>query len=147
VPDSEVTSFYMDFQEIGRCSPQFQAEARQEVKVLRALPGDLRSGPDDRVQLRYLDEESGQPTEAAFDLVVLSVGIAPGEDNPALAAMLNTDLISDGFFQAADPKERTQTSQPGLFLAGTAAGPRDIPGCIAQATATARQMSQYVKKP
>ena len=66
--------------------------------------------------------------------------------NPALAALLQAELTPDGFFQAADPRHRSQTSQPGLFLAGTAEGPRDIAGCISQATAAARQVSQYVKK-
>jgi heterodisulfide reductase subunit A2 len=56
------------------------------------------------------------------------------------------ELTPDGFFQAADPGQRTQTSQPGLFLAGTAEGPRDIAGCIIQATAAARQVSRYVKE-
>jgi len=147
VPEAEVTSFYMDLQEIGRCSAQFQTEARREVKVLRALPGDLSAAADGCVKLRYLEEESGRVGQVETDLVVLAVGIAPGEDNPALAALLNTELTPDGFFQAADPGPRSQTSQPGLFLAGTAEGPRDIAGCIAQATAAARQVSRYVKKP
>jgi len=146
-PEAEVTSFYMDLQEIGRHSPQFQAEARREIQVCRALPGDLAAAPDGRVNLRYLEEASGRPEIAAFDLVVLSVGISPGEDNPALAALLQAELTPDGFFQGADPRHRSQTSQPGLFLAGTAEGPRDIAGCIAQATAAARQVSQYVTKP
>ncbi|MFZ5447161.1 MAG: FAD-dependent oxidoreductase [Thermodesulfobacteriota bacterium] len=146
VPEAEVTSFYMDLQEIGRCSLQFQAEARREIKVVRALPGDLHAAGAGHVKLRYLEEESGRPAEAEVDLVVLSVGIAPGEDNPALAAMLNTELTPDGFFQAANPGQRSQTSQPGLFLAGTAEGPRDIAGCIAQATVTACQVSRYVNE-
>jgi heterodisulfide reductase subunit A2 len=146
VPESEITSFYMDLQEIGRCSPKFQAEARQEVTVLRALPGNLSAASEGGIKLRYLEEDSGRPAETAFDLVVLSVGISPGEDNQTLAALLKTKLTSDGFFQAAGPEKRSQTSQPGLFLAGTAEGPRDIAGCIAQATATARQVSRYVKQ-
>lgn len=147
LPDAEITSFYMDFQEIGRCSPQFQAEARREIKVLRALPGDLSVGTSGHIKLRYLKEENGGVAQADADLVVLSVGIAPGADNPTLAALLNTELTSDGFFQAGESGPRSQTSQPGLFLAGTAAGPRDIAGCIAHATAAARQVSRYVNKP
>jgi heterodisulfide reductase subunit A len=146
-PEAEVTSFYMDLQETGRQSQEFQAEARREVKLVRALPGDLHATPEGCVKLRYLEEDSGRPMAADFDLVVLSVGIGPGEDNPALAALLKTELTPDGFFQAADPRHRSQTSQPGLFLAGTAEGPRDIAGCIAQARAAARRVSQYVKQP
>jgi heterodisulfide reductase subunit A len=145
-PEAEVVTFYMDLQETGRQSTQFQAEARREVKMVRALPGDLHGAADGRVKLRYLEEDTGQPAAADFGLVVLAVGIGPGEDNPALAALLRTELTPDGFFQAADPQHRSQTSQPGLFLAGTAEGPRDIAGCIAQATAAARQVSQYVNE-
>jgi heterodisulfide reductase subunit A2 len=146
-PEAGVTTFYMDLQETGRQSAPFQAEAQGEVKMVRALPGDLHAAADGCVKLRYLEEETGRPAAADYDLVILSVGIGPGKDNPALAALLQTELTPDGFFRAADPSHRSQTSQPGLFLAGTAEGPRDIAGCIAQATAAARQVSQYVKEP
>ncbi|MGB8993505.1 MAG: FAD-dependent oxidoreductase [Desulfobaccales bacterium] len=145
LPDSEVTTFYMDLQNIGRNSPQFQAEARRDVKMVRALPGDLREAPNGNVKLRYLKEDSGLPREAAFDLVVLSVGISPGEDNAALAALLQLELSPEGFFKAADLRHRSLTQQPGLFLAGTAEGPRDIAGCITQAVGTARQVSRYLQ--
>lgn len=146
LPEAHVTTFYMDLQNIGREASLFQAEARREIKVVRALPGDLRAAADGSLRLRYLDEESGKAVEAPFDLVVLSVGIGPGADNAALAALLNLELTSQGFFRAADQHQRSQTSQPGLFLAGTAEGPKDIAGCITQALATARQASQYVKE-
>jgi heterodisulfide reductase subunit A2 len=146
LPEAEVATFYMDLQNIGRNAAQFQAEALREVKMVRALPGDLRVAADGSVTLRYLDEDSGRAAEADFDLVVLSVGITPGEDNPALAALLQVELTPDGFFKAADSRHRSLTSQPGLFLAGTAEGPRDIAGCIAQAMATASQVGLYVKE-
>jgi heterodisulfide reductase subunit A len=145
LPEAEITTFYMDLQNIGREASRFEAAARQEIQVVRALPGDLRTTPDGRVKVRYLDDTSGRPREAPFDLVVLSVGIGPGADNAALAALLNVELTEQGFFRAADPRHRSQTSQPGLFLAGTAEGPRDIAGSITQAVAAARQASEYVK--
>jgi heterodisulfide reductase subunit A len=145
-PDAEITSFYMDLQNVGRDACQFEAAARQEIQVVRALPGDLRKTPDGRLKLRYLDDQTGKPQEAPFDLVVLAVGLGPGADNAALAALLNVELTEQGFFRAADPRHRSQTSQPGLFLAGTAEGPRDIAGSITQAVAAARQASEYVKE-
>ncbi len=146
LPEAEITTFYMDLQNVGRAAARFEAAARQEIQVVRALPGDLRTTSDGRVMLRYLDDQSGRPQETPFDLVVLSVGIGPGADNAALSALLNLELTEQGFFRAADPRHRSQTSQPGLFLAGTAEGPRDIAGCITQAVAAARQASEYVKE-
>ena len=113
--------------------------------MVRAVPGDLCETDEGRVKLRYLGEDSGLPLEAAFDLVVLSVGISPGGDNPALAALLQVELTPEGFFKAADSQHRFLTQQPGLFLAGTAEGPRDIAGSITQAVGTARQVSRYLQ--
>ena len=145
-PEAEITTFYMDLQNIGREAPRFEAEARREIQVVRALPGDLRATSDGRVRIRYLDDRSGRPVEAPFDQVVLSVGIDPGADNAVLSALLSVELTPQGFFRAADRHHRSQTSQPGLFLAGTAEGPKDIAGCITQAVAAARQASQHVKE-
>jgi heterodisulfide reductase subunit A len=98
-----------------------------------------------RITLRYFDEDSNQPASVAFDWVVLAVGISPGEDNPTLAALLKTELTPEGFFKATD-SQLSLTRQPGVFLAGTAAGPRDIAGCITQAVSCARQVSEYLQE-
>jgi heterodisulfide reductase subunit A len=145
IPEMELTTFYMDLQNVGLDSPKFQAEARRDTKVIRVLPGDLRQTLEGAVKLRYLDEDTGRPEAAIFDLVVLAVGIGPGPDNPALAALLDLQLSPVGFFQAADPQNRSLTGQPGLFLAGTAEGPKDIAACLIQARGAARQVSQYLK--
>jgi heterodisulfide reductase subunit A len=145
LPEGEVATFYMDLQNVGRNSDEFHAAAHREIKELRALPGDLRATGDGAVALRYLDEETGQAVAATFDLVVLSVGINPGGDNAALSSRLGLELTPEGFFQAADSRHRSLTPQAGVFLAGTAEGPRDIAGCLTQAQATARQVSLYLK--
>lgn len=145
IPDMELTTFYMDLQNIGLDSPTFHAGARRDLKVIRALPGDLSKTPAGAVTLRYLDEDTGGVQTAAFDLVVLAVGIGPGPDNPELAALLDLELSPAGFFQAADPQNRSLTSQPGIFLAGTAEGPKDIAACVIQAMGAARQVSRYLQ--
>jgi heterodisulfide reductase subunit A len=145
LPQAEVATFYMDLQNVGRNSDKFHEEARRLVKELRVLPGNLRASAEGAAALRYLDEETGKALEAAFDLVVLSVGIGPGGDNPGLAALLELELTPDGFFKAADSRHRSLTPQTGIFLAGTAEGPRDIAGCLTQAQATARQVHHYLK--
>jgi heterodisulfide reductase subunit A len=146
LPGAQVTTFYMDLQNVGRNSPIFHEEARREIRERRALPGDLHHNPDGTASLRYLNEETGEAESAAFDLVVLAVGLGPGADNPELAALLKVDLSPAGFFKAADTQHRSLTSQPGLFLAGTAEGPKDIAGCIAQALAAARQVNKYLRE-
>lgn len=144
-PESEVTTFYMDIQSIGADPAGFQAEACRAVHLIRALPGDLRTASDGSLICRYLDDATDRATVREFDLVVLAVGISPGQDNRSLSEMLGLALTPDGFFQALDGEQRTGTARPGIFLAGTAEGPRSIGECVSQAAAAAREVQQYLK--
>ncbi|MCL4500868.1 MAG: FAD-dependent oxidoreductase [Deltaproteobacteria bacterium] len=142
-PECRVSTFYMDLQNVGPDPENFEAAARKEVELIRALPGDLAATADGSLKLRFLDEASGRARARVVDLLVLAVGIAPGPDNARLAAMLNLELTSDGFFK--DSQNGNRAKGPGIFLAGTAAGPQNILECIAQATRSVRQVSQYLE--
>ncbi len=144
-PEAEVTTFYMDLQSIGADPARFQREACQAVALVRTLPGGVDAEPDGSLVLRFLDEAADRPVSREFDLVVLAVGIGPGADNPAMAEILGLSLTPEGFFQALDSEHRTGTAQPGIFLAGTAEGPRSIEECISQAAAAAQEAHRYIK--
>jgi heterodisulfide reductase subunit A len=131
----------MDLQNVGPDPKEFEATVRQEIELIRALPGDLSATADGSLRLKFLDEASGQGLFRVVDLLVLAVGIAPGPDNPKLAEMLHLKLDPDGFLQ--DGTNGSQT--PGIFLAGTAAGPQNILECIAQATQSVRQVRHYLE--
>jgi heterodisulfide reductase subunit A len=142
-PECEVTTFYMDLQNVGHDPENFQEACGREVNLIRALPGDAAVTADGSLRLRYLDETSGQALTQEVDLLVLAVGIAPGVDNPGLAAMLNLTLTPEGFLKPGEANKANGTS--GLFLAGTAAGPKNILECIAEATQSARQVRKYLE--
>jgi heterodisulfide reductase subunit A len=144
-PKAEVTTFYMDIQGIGADPAGFQDEVCRSVNLIRALPGEVHAAADGSLVLRFLEEAADQPESHEFDLVVLAVGISPGEDNPHLAHMLGLDLTTEGFFQALDGEHRTGTRQPGIFLSGTAEGPRSIAESISQAAAAAREVHEFLK--
>jgi heterodisulfide reductase subunit A2 len=143
-PECQVTTFYMDLQNVGPDPERFEAAARREVELIRALPGDLAATADGSLKLRFLDEASGRTRARVVDLLVLAVGIAPGPDNGKLAAMLNLELTADGFLKNGQNGNRA--AGPGIFLAGTAAGPQSILECIAQATQSVRQVRQYLEE-
>lgn len=141
-PECQVTTFYMDLQNVGPDPKAYEETVRQEIELIRALPGDLMATADGSLRLRYLDEESGQGLYRVVDLLVLTVGIWPGVDNPKLAAMLQLELTPDGFLKdglEAGPESR------GIFLAGTAAGPQSILECIAQATQSVQRVREYLE--
>ncbi len=142
-PECKVTTFYMDLQNVGPDPKQFEAAARREVELIRALPGDLTPTADGSLKLRFMDEASGRARSRVVDLLVLAVGIAPGRDNAKLADLLQLELTADGFFK--DSQNGSRAAGPGIFLAGTAAGPQNILECIAQATQSVRQVRQYLE--
>ncbi|MGQ9920083.1 MAG: FAD-dependent oxidoreductase [Desulfobacca sp.] len=141
-PECLVTLFYMDLQNVGPDPKAFEEEVRQEIELIRALPGDLTATADGSLRLRFLDEESGKGLYRVVDLLVLTVGIWPGVDNPKLAALLQLELTPDGFLKdglEAGPESR------GIFLAGTATGPQSILECIAQATQSVERVREYLE--
>jgi heterodisulfide reductase subunit A len=142
-PECEVTTFYMDLQNVGHDPENFQEACGREVHLIRALPGDAAVTVDGSLRLRYLDETSGRPLATEVDLLVLAVGIAPGPDTPRLAAMLDLELTPEGFLKPGEALNVTET--PGIFLAGTAAGPKNILECIAEATQSVRQLCKYLE--
>jgi heterodisulfide reductase subunit A len=71
-------------------------------------------------------------------MVVLSVGMIPRSDSSKVQKMLGLAASPDGFFMEAHAKLRpVDTLVDGVFLAGTAQGPKDIPDTVAQAKGAA----------
>jgi heterodisulfide reductase subunit A len=143
-PECEVTTFYMDFQNVGLDPDNFLKACSQEINLIRVLPGDATVMADGSLRLVYVDECSSQPLAQEVDLLVLAVGIAPGLDNSGLAAMLDLELTPEGFVKSNDTL--AMTGSPGIFPAGTATGPKGILESIAEATRAARQVCKYLEE-
>jgi heterodisulfide reductase subunit A len=98
--------------------------------------------------VRYEDiDDNGTVREAEHDLVVLSVGIVAHDECRALFA--DGSLAVDENLFIAQPGQQVdpaRTSIPGVFSAGTATGPLDIPDSILHAGAAAAQTAAYIEK-
>ena len=81
------------------------------------------------------------------DMVVLSVGLVP---RPEIARVFtNQELRLDeaGWVQLADENESAvKTSIDGVFAAGCATGPKDIPDSALEAAASAAECAAYLLK-
>jgi heterodisulfide reductase subunit A len=79
---------------------------------------------------------------AEHDLVILSLGLVPGW-NPQGRCALFTG--TDRFINTVKPKlAPTLTDLDGVFVAGAAAGPKDIVDSIVEAGAAAMEASRYL---
>lgn len=143
-PDAEITIFYMDIQNIGKNFPLFYDKCKEEFNFVRNIPVDIYPMEDDKLRMRYLNDEDGSAIEDVFDMVALSVGITPGSDNSNLSELLGIDLDIDGFFACTDTLSRTSTLKDGIFIAGTVQGPKSIPASMAHASQAAGEVLKHL---
>jgi heterodisulfide reductase subunit A len=135
-PDTAVSMFYMDLQNVGRNFDQFLSDAMAEVEFIHGVPGELHLDEDGRVKTPFLNEGTGHREVRQFDLVVLSVGLGPPDIGPM--ADLGYQSNEDGFY----------TGQPdqGLFAAGAAIGPMGVAEAKAGGLAAAEAAARYVRR-
>ena len=147
LPDANVTICYQDVRAFGKGDEEFYGNIKAEgVSYRRGLPGEIYKKPgSDRVVIRAEDTLLGEPYELEADLVVLGVGLKPNEDVRDIIFMLKLSLSVDGFLGEAHPKLRpVDTATDGIYIAGCAASPKDIPDSIAQGKAAAAGSLVYL---
>ena len=143
----DVTIFFMDMRAFGKEFDKYYERAKDEygVKFVRARVSDVyKQDGKGELTVQYSPEAGAVSTED-FDMIVLSVGLEPQEKSKQLAKTLGVNLEKNGFFwtQSANP---LATSRQGIFAAGAASGPKDIPETVTQANASASMASQLLSE-
>ncbi len=144
LPLADITIYYMDIRAFGKGYEQFYQNAKaMGIEFVKAKVGLIEQGENHNVLLRIEEQEGdGRVTRREHDLVVLSLGMIP-DWNPAGICKVTTD--DDAFIKCIQPKlSPTLTEMEGVFVAGTAAGPKDIVDTIAEAGAAAMEASNYL---
>jgi len=141
-PDSGVYVFYIDIRSGGKGAEEFVQVGMEEDRILY-LRGKVskvfREG--DKTIVWGVDTLSGRAIEIVADLVVLATAVTARGDAEDLAKRLRVATDSHGFFNEAHPKLRpVESLTAGIFLAGAAQGPKDIPETLAQAGAAAAKI-------
>ena len=140
-PDTEITVYYNDIRAFGKGFEELYHRVREEfgVEFFRGRPAKLSENPESKsIMIRAEETLLNRITEREFDLIVLSVGLLPSEGSKRIGKILGLSLSADGFFAEAHPKLRpVDTATDGVFLAGCAQSPKDIPDSVAQAKAAA----------
>ncbi|RPI84717.1 MAG: CoB--CoM heterodisulfide reductase iron-sulfur subunit A family protein [Chloroflexi bacterium] len=154
VHSGRVHVFYMDIRSGGKGYEEFlnRAQAEDGVTYIRGRVSKLyRDGG--KVIVKGADTLSGRPVEIAADLVVLATAVLPKPGSGEIAGMLGIpmdDSAGDygGFYISAnDEIEPVVSPVPGIFLAGTGLGPKDIPETVAQASgAAAKVLSMFQRQ-
>lgn len=138
-PDIETTIFYMDLRAYGKDFQQYYQKAeKMGVQYVRSRPSHIYENPDKSITIVYEETMTGKTEEETVDLLVLSTAVVPSSENRRLAQVLGVEVDEHGFFKQQDILlEPMKSSRNGIFLAGCAQGPKDIPDSVAQASGAA----------
>ncbi|MEW6013618.1 MAG: CoB--CoM heterodisulfide reductase iron-sulfur subunit A family protein [Elusimicrobiota bacterium] len=145
LPLSEITVYYMDIRAFGKGYEQFYNQARaMGINFVKAKVAKITEDEEHNPILRIDRQEDGsKPQEVKHDIVVLSQGLVPSTKN---FFGLELEINEYGF---VNQKEKTlspaKTNIEGVFVAGVASGPKDIPDTIMEAGSAAMEVINYVK--
>jgi heterodisulfide reductase subunit A len=135
VPDGQAYVFYIDIRSGGKGYEEFVQRTIEEDDVLY-LRGKVSKvfAEDNKLVVFGVDTLAGKPIEIKADMVVLAMAMRPAKGLPDLVKTLKLAVDKDGFLAEAHPKLKpVESITSGMFLAGAAQAPKDIPEAVAQA--------------
>ncbi|MBP9016517.1 MAG: CoB--CoM heterodisulfide reductase iron-sulfur subunit A family protein [Paludibacteraceae bacterium] len=146
LPMADITIYYIDIRSFGKGFEEFYQQAKDMgVSFVKGKIGKISEKENGNLMLRYEDIQEGKLKEAEHDMVVLSVGML---SNPSVnqifeGEMLQLDALN--FIQQSDLLgSPAKTSIDGVFVAGTASGPMDIPDSILSAGSASSEAISYL---
>ncbi len=146
-PHTDITIYYIDIRACGEGYEEFYVRAqklginfvRSRVSCIEEVEGELF--------LIFEDTQTGEMKRVKHDLAVLSVGLEPDSKADVLGNLLGLSRRPDRFFEIAHPKMRpVEAHIDGVFIAGCASGPKEIPISIAQGSAAAAKAVKLLHK-
>ena len=148
LPLADVSMHYIDMRAAGKRYEEFYVQAQDMGAVyIKGRVSKVTEEPNGDLLVRYEDiENGGTIVEASYDLVVLAVGIQPNREVDKLFA--GTPLGLDEYYYVAEPSAELnpgETNIPGVFVAGTASGAKDIVDTILHAGAAVAQVAAHLE--
>jgi heterodisulfide reductase subunit A len=146
-PDIDVTIFYLDIRTPAKGYEEFYQRARQRgVRFVQGRPAQITEDPETgNLFVEAEDQALGEPITLETDMVVLSTAATPRHDIEELSQALTLTRDASGFFMEYHPKLRPiDTPTEGVFIAGAAQGPKDIPSSVSQASGAASRAARIM---
>ncbi|MGD0229156.1 MAG: CoB--CoM heterodisulfide reductase iron-sulfur subunit A family protein [Syntrophorhabdales bacterium] len=148
IPDSQSYVFYTDIRATGKGYDEFTRRAQEDYgaryirgRVSRIYPKGKK------MVVRGADTLLGTQVEIEADLVVLATAAIAAPGAAGLAEKLHISYDTNGFYVESHPKLRpVETNTAGVFLAGAAQGPKDIPASVGQGSAAAAKVLALLSK-
>ncbi|KTB48603.1 Dihydroprymidine dehydrogenase domain II protein [Dehalogenimonas alkenigignens] len=150
---ASVYQMYIDLRCAGKGYEEFYKRVGDEgVNFVRGKVAEITdktTGEETPGKLIVIVEDTlqGAVLRVPVDMVVLAVAAEPQKDTEAVGRLFGLSRSADGFFLERHPKlDPVATMNDGVFIAGCAQGPKDIPQTVAQAQAAAARVLATIAK-
>lgn len=146
LPMADITIYYIDIRSFGKGFEEFYQQAKSMgVEFVKGKIGEITEKENGDLIVRYEDINQGVVKEAQHDMVVLSVGV---KSNPTVGKIFTNGTLkldAQSFVAQEDLMgSPSKTNIKGVFVAGTATGPMDIPDSILSAGSAASEAISYL---
>ena len=148
---AEVYQFYIDMRAFGKGYEEFYKRLLDEnVNMIRGKVAEItevQTNGNGKPFLNVSCEDTliGKFRNIPVDMVILCPAIEAQQDAEEVKKIFSISQSPDGFFLERHPKlDPIATMTDGIFIAGCAQGPKDIPDTVAQASAAAARMLSLI---
>ena len=149
LPLADITIYYMDIRAFGKGFEEFYQQAKaMGVNFIKGRVAKIEQAENGDLIVYYEDiENGGRLSKAVHDLVILSVGLLPNSDIAKIFKNVELKLDMMGWISSPDEnKDPVSTSIEGVYVAGTARGPKDIPDSVVEGSAAAIKAAAYINR-
>jgi heterodisulfide reductase subunit A len=151
---AEVYNFYIDIRTPSKGYEEFYQRLLEEgthfVRGKVAEVSDVARIPSEEGKLVIQVEDTliGKQRRIPVDMVILSAGLQARHDAKEVAKLFGISCSAESWYIERHPKlDPVATMTEGIYIAGCAQGPKDIPASVAQgAAASARVMGKIQQK-
>jgi heterodisulfide reductase subunit A-like polyferredoxin len=149
-PDVDICVLYRDVRTYGLMEEYYTEARRLGVYFVRYDPDDppvVEPSADDGIRVSFQNHVLGRRMTLHADLVALSAGMQAA-DTEELTSIMKLGRNAQGYFMEAHVKLRpVDMPTEGLFVCGTAQGPKTISESISQAGAAVSRATTFLSRP
>ena len=146
-PEMDITIFRIDIRTPGKTYEEFYERAREAgIHFVQGRPSEIREVPGSKNLIVRADNASlGRPMEYEFEMLGLSTAAISADGSEELARVLTVPTDTHGFYMESHPKLKPlDTPTEGIYLAGSAQGPKDIPQSVSQGSGAAGRAARVL---
>jgi len=161
-PDMEVNICYIDIRTGGRYNEEYYRTLREMgVNFIHGRPSEITtetdpsaasSGKADKkaqgLMVQVFDTTTSKLYKINTDIIVLATALRPSDGTTDMISKAHLVFGPDGFIKPVHIKiAPVDTTVGGIYVVGTASGPKSIPDSISEAGLAASRVATFLKDP